>query len=380
MKTKHATLTLEKFNRAPCESIEHFLDELDRKATVTFIFLGSEEFIPVLESFLKGWDGVVCACTTGGEILEGKYLDSSLVGMSLYSDKITCKSLHFDLGLITNGISSIIDSASEEIQRFRANALLNEPATKFFATMVIDGMAGKEELFVNAFHKSIVNIPFIGGSAGDNFKFNRTFVYDGESFKQNTANVLIFASELPFEIFKTQDFEITEKRMVITESDPTKRIVVEIDGMPATRAYAESIGVKESDLNLSVFANYPIIVSYGGESYIRSILGSNDKGELEFACAIETGVVVRLGKRTGTMVEDLKSIIENLDFEVDASLVFECSLRRNDILKASEEEKNGLLKLFNQINAVGFHTYGEQFNSVHINQTLTGLLIGHSRT
>ena len=167
--------------------------------------------------------------------------------------------------------------------------------------------------------------------------------------------------------------------MVITESDPTKRVVLEIDGMPATKAYADAINLKESDLNLSVFANHPIIVSYGGESYIRSILGCNDRGELEFACAIETGVVVRLGKRTGTMVEDLKTIIDGLDFEVDASLVFECSLRRNDILKASEDEKNRLLELFNQINAVGFHTYGEQFNSVHINQTLTGLLIGHSR-
>lgn len=379
MKTKHATLTLEKFNSAPRESIQNFLSQLDRKATVTFVFLGSEEFIPELENFLKDWDGVVCACTTGGEIVEGKYLDSSLVGMSISSDKISCKSLHFDLGLITNGSSPIIDSASEEIQRFRADVLLNEPSTKFFSTMVIDRMAGKEELFVNAFHKSILNIPFIGGSAGDNYKFHRTFVFDGECFKQNTANVLVFASELPFEIFKTQDFEITEKRMVITESDPTKRVVLEIDGMPATKAYADAINLKESDLNLSVFANHPIIVSYGGESYIRSILGCNDRGELEFACAIETGVVVRLGKRTGTMVEDLKTIIDGLDFEVDASLVFECSLRRNDILKASEDEKNRLLELFNQINAVGFHTYGEQFNSVHINQTLTGLLIGHSR-
>ena len=43
MKTKHATLTLEKFNSAPRESIQNFLGQLDRKATVTFVFLGSEE-------------------------------------------------------------------------------------------------------------------------------------------------------------------------------------------------------------------------------------------------------------------------------------------------------------------------------------------------
>ncbi|MBC77781.1 MAG: hypothetical protein CME64_17380 [Halobacteriovoraceae bacterium] len=380
MKTPHAALSLEKFRESPQKEIKNFLKQLDDSAPATFIFLGSEEFIPELEKQLKEWKGVVCACTTCGEIVEGQYLRTHVVGLSFSSERIHCKSLIFELGGEDLNASEEFGKASVEIERFRADMLMNEPKTKFFATLVIDGMAIKEELFLNGFHKYVVDMPFLGGSAADNFEFKRSFIYDGAKFRTNIANVLVFSTSLPFKAFKTQDFDITDKRMVVTESEPGKRKISEIDGIPAADAYAEALGMPVSELNLKVFANNPLIVNYGGRNYIRSVLYTNKKKELAFACAMETGVVVRLGARVGKLVEGLKSELENVDFEIDTSLVFECSLRRHDILNAPESEKEALLDLFKEINAVGFHTYGEQFESVHINQTLTGLLIGHART
>ncbi|MCO4752886.1 MAG: FIST C-terminal domain-containing protein [Bacteriovoracaceae bacterium] len=378
MKTPKAYLSLEEFRKDPENSIKKFLGRLERGAAITYIFIGSEEFLPVLEEQLKGWEGEVCACTTGGEILTDHYFRKNIVGFSLVSDEVFCKSLYFELDVDEKGVFPGMVEGAKLVQEFRLNRLTEQPESHFFSTMVIDGMSLKEEIFVNAINRIMVGIPFIGGSAGDNFKFKHTYLYDGEKFRENIAHVIVYATILPFKIFKTQDFVTTQKRMVITESDPSRRRVTEIDGIAANIAYAQAIGVKPEDLNLDIFANYHLIVNYGGQDYIRSVMHVNSSGTLIFACAIETGVVVRLGKRVPDFAARIKALQSDVEFNIDASLLFECSLRRIDVLNANPEDRKLLLAEYKRMNAIGFHTYGEQFESVHINQTLTGIMLGHT--
>jgi hypothetical protein len=59
---------------------------------------------------------------------------------------------------------------------------------------------------------------------------------------------------------------------------------------------------------------------------------------------------------------------------LDLVLGFECVLRR---LEAENRQiKHKLSDLYRRHNIVGFHTYGEQYNAMHLNQTLTGVVIG----
>jgi hypothetical protein len=37
-------------------------------------------------------------------------------------------------------------------------------------------------------------------------------------------------------------------------------------------------------------------------------------------------------------------------------------------------------ELYRQYSVAGFHTYGEQFNAMHLNQTLTGIAFGQRTT
>ena len=52
------------------------------------------------------------------------------------------------------------------------------------------------------------------------------------------------------------------------------------------------------------------------------------------------------------------------------------------ILRRLEGERDGLQerigKLLAENNVIGFATYGEQFNSMHVNQTFTGIAIGQA--
>ena len=53
------------------------------------------------------------------------------------------------------------------------------------------------------------------------------------------------------------------------------------------------------------------------------------------------------------------------------------------VLRRLETERSGIKEAIGQIfcdnNVVGFATYGEQFNAMHVNQTFTGIAIGRKR-
>ena len=50
------------------------------------------------------------------------------------------------------------------------------------------------------------------------------------------------------------------------------------------------------------------------------------------------------------------------------------------VLRSLEMDQKGLReeigRIFQENNVVGFATYGEQFNAMHVNQTFTGVAIG----
>jgi hypothetical protein len=56
----------------------------------------------------------------------------------------------------------------------------------------------------------------------------------------------------------------------------------------------------------------------------------------------------------------------------------DCILRKLEISQSSLTDRVG--EMFMRNNAIGFNTYGEQFQGVHINQTLVGIAIGTDST
>ena len=55
-------------------------------------------------------------------------------------------------------------------------------------------------------------------------------------------------------------------------------------------------------------------------------------------------------------------------------LGFDCILRRLDA--ENRQMGNRIEKIYKRHRVVGFHTYGEQYNAMHLNQTLTGIAFG----
>lgn len=344
-------------------------------ALVVFFCSSSYDLDAVAQEMNRCFEGVpVVGCTTAGEFGPGGYLKNSISGASFPA--ATCTAITGLLqGLrqfeIARG-QEFAQSLLQQLETCRPNA----DARNTFAFLLIDGLSVREEPVTRALQNALGHIQMFGGSAGDDLKFAETRVFHGGRFHTDSAVLLLVSTELPFMLFKTQHFVSTDERMVVTEADAERRLVKEINGMPAAAEYARLVGVDVDDLDPMRFAASPVVVLIDGADYVRSIQKANPDGSLTFYCAIEEGLVLRVARGVD-LVENLEQIFASVRQQIGApQVVFgcDCILRNLEVIQTGlREQVEAVLK---KHNAVGFNTYGEQFGGVHVNQTFTGLAIG----
>ncbi|WP_408095661.1 FIST signal transduction protein [Peredibacter sp. HCB2-198] len=361
-----------------CEELSQKLRAKDAK--LNFIFC-SRSYNPAKMSaaFNKHFNASTIGSTTAGEISPDGFTDDSIVGISFHGSE-------FESDLIS--IPNLNDENEEVIldlkRQFNAIQAQHEKKLKngkTFAVLLIDGLSIREEEYVSIIDDILKGIPLIGGSASDKLEFKSTLVYQNGALRENVATLAIITTTIPFEIFKVQHFMETDKRFVITDADPQTRTVREIEGYPAGQFYADLLGVKLTDLNPTIFSKNPVMLKMGDDYYVRSIQKMNPDLSLTFYCAIDNGLVLRLGSLK-SLHETTNNLFLNLANKLGGfktCIFFECILRRLEIMEMSKAERDRITELYKSNNALGFHTFGEQFGGVHINQTLTGVAFGKSR-
>jgi hypothetical protein len=323
----------------------------------------------------KRFEGVeLIGCTTAGEIALDGYRVHSLVGLSLPRDDYLAVCEH----LANLGTTSLL-RVCDLVQSLRRKLQLRAPeatARNTFALLFIDGLSGIEEPVLSAIGRELGDIPLVGGSAGDDLQFRETAVLHDGSFHAGSAVLALVHASVPFEVFKTQHVVSSDTKMVITEADPVRRIVTEINAEPASAEYARQFGVVDRHLLPMVLATHPLVVRVGGDDYARSIRRVNEDGSLTFYCAIDEGIV--LSAAVGTdIVADLERVFAAIVAKIgepDAILGFDCIFRRLELEERRLDRPVSRLLANNRV--VGFSTYGEQFNAMHLNQTFTGVAFG----
>jgi hypothetical protein len=312
-------------------------------------------------------------CTTAGEISSKGYQKGGIVGVSLSAR---------DLKLHARFISSLDRFSLSEAQKItdeiRKELLFcaTFDKEKTFGLLMIDGLSIMEEQVISFLYNQLDGISIIGGSAGDDLRFKETKIYWDGHFVSDAAVFTLFETTLPFYVFKTQHFKPTEKKLVITGADPFRRIVTEINAEPAAQEFARILGLPITDLNPMIFSKFPLMLKLGDHWYVRSIQKVNEDESLSFFCAIDVGLVLTVA-RGDDLVSDLKDELESICRKIpEPKLIigFDCILRKLEILEKDLLKDVG--NLLNKLNFVGFSTYGEQYDSVHVNQTLTGVAIG----
>jgi hypothetical protein len=245
-----------------------------------------------------------------------------------------------------------------------------------FAFLLVDGMSMKEEPVVSAVYRGLGDLQLFGGSAGDGTRFEHTFIFHEGRFREDCAVVTLIHTTHPFHLFKTQHFVSNADLMVVTRADPARRVVTEINAEPAGREYARMVGLEVDKLTPLIFAAHPVVVQLGGLEYVRSIQKVNEDESLTFFCAIDEGIVLTVARGVD-LVQNLEQTFAEVRANVgEPELVLgcDCILRRLEIEQRGLEAQVSNLLRRNRV--IGFATYGEQYNAMHVNQTFTGVAIG----
>jgi hypothetical protein len=319
----------------------------------------------------------VIGCTTAGEIAPQGYLEGSLTGVSIGGAELKAASFRID-ALKDFALARGDEAARNAIAQLRQGGVELTSANTF-GFLLVDGLSMREEMLVNAVSRNLGSIQMFGGSAGDGTRYDRTFIYHDGAFRDDCAVFTLVHAKVPFHVFKTEHFVPTAEKMVVTRADPSRRTVSEINGEPAGREYARVIGMRVDELTPFIFARHPVVVRVGNTPYVRSIQKMNGDHSIQFACAIDEGIVLTVARGVD-MVRNLEGAFESVRARIgQPSLVLGCDC----ILRFLEAQELGLRGRIGEImvanNVIGFATYGEQFNAMHVNQTFTGVALGSSR-
>lgn len=311
----------------------------------------------------------IVACTTAGEIASG-YTENQIVAVGLPKS-------HFASSTVLVPDLKTVDKTEliGEMIRCRNSISADNPQIKNeFAFLIVDGMSLLEDQLMSMINTGLGPVPMFGGSAGDGTRFKETFVALNGSVYSNAAVLTFVKTSCGVQTFSLDHLSASTEKMVVTKADPQNRIVHEINAEPAAREYARILGKDPNQLSTFTFAANPVVVRAGGRHHVRAIQRVNENGDLVFFSAIDEGLVLTLA--------DAEDMGEHLERELgtlsgagglDSLLICDCILRR---LEAAQTQKTHILsQIMADHHAIGFNTYGEQFGSMHVNQTMTGVAL-----
>ncbi|MEE1926386.1 nitric oxide-sensing protein NosP [Pseudomonas sp. 148P] len=342
-------------------------------------FCSAEYDLPALaEALQQSFGGIrLAGCTSAGEITPEGYGRGCITALGFD---------HRQFSIAGELIAPIHDFSLIDAQRCverlindcRGNTLAPIKGHSFALTL-LDGLSSREEMLLAALNAALGDIPHFGGSAGDDNYLHHTHVYYDGAFHSSAAVVLLVNTWLDFEVFTTHHIQPREEKLVVTRADRTLRRVYELNAEPAALEYANLIGVPVGEIDQRTFAAHPLAVRINERYYVRAIQQVHDDLSLSFYCAVENGIVLT-AMRPGPLVPNLETLFEGLCERLGALVLTigcDCFLRRLEL--EDRPQKGQVEAILRQHAVVGFNSYGEQFNGMHINQTFTGVAIGRSR-
>lgn len=326
--------------------------------------------------------------------LSARFPDAAVIGCSTageFTDEVSgtggISAVALPQGLITRAVAALgdlssdpvvgTDAAIRQIEGALGRPLRDLDPASHLGIVLIDGLHEAEELVNERLGNAAAMLDVVGGSAGDDLAFRRTWVTVGDEVSDAGVALLVCATGVPFRIVKTCSFSPSSlPPLRITRADVGSRTVQEFDGRPAAQVYAEAIGVDVEALDASVWRQHPVGLMIDGQPWIRSPKLVTPEGGVRFYAQILEGMEVHL-MDSGDLVGETASAVAvargELGGDVSGAIWFNCVLRRLEL--EADNLTAPFLSALGGIPAAGFHTYGETWLG-HVNQTLTGVIFG----
>lgn len=322
------------------------------------LFCSADHALDTLADQISRTGHTVLACTSGEST-------TSLQMMALCGENLALRL--FAIPQLSAGPAS----AQPVIEAIVDAAQHSPNGQQHVGLLLVDGLSRAEEWLAHALYTRLPGVPFVGGSAGDSFQFERTAVYWQGAFHTDLAVFGLLETRSEFSLFQSELGGGRDEPMVITLADVQRRAVLQLNGLPAAEVYAAALGVREDELTPAIWRQHPLMVKVGNDQVARAISHIASDGALVCLSAVDSGLIATLGE-AANQPTDIRTVIKRAQQSVTniaGIVLIDCALNaRCETSPAAEPEVPALI----------LRSFGEQFNGQHRNASVAALVLGAS--
>ena len=244
---------------------------------------------------------------------------------------------------------------------------------------------GEEEDYVKGIEDVIGRVPIFGGSAADNTVEGKWSIYTNDSVFNDGVAVAFFYTDKPMANVFTGEYNETTNSGVITKVKD-KRTLVEIDGVPAIKKYAEWTGAKLKDLDANNLLVTTITKPLGVKDRLGDLVairhpmyGNKDKSMNIGANLAENTAIIQMEATVDELINStgktMKEVNKELPTDAGAYLLVHCGGRRLGIGDRIDEVAKQLKKEAKGVPFIAVFTFGEYGVYDHGSNTTGGLML-----
>ncbi len=243
----------------------------------------------------------------------------------------------------------------------------------------------EEEYYEKGIADVIGEVPFFGGSAADNTVEGKWSIYTNDNIFSDGVAVAFFYTEKSMANVFTGEYHETTNSGVITKVEG-KRTLVEIDGVPAIKKYAEWTGAKLKDLDAGNLLVTTITKPLGVKDRLGDLVairhpmyGNKDKSMNIGANLAENTAIIQMEASVDELIDStgktMKEVNKEANGEIGAYLLIHCGGRRLGIGDRIDEVSKQLKKEAHGVPFIAIFTFGEYGVKDHGANTTGGLML-----
>ncbi len=313
-----------------------------------------------------GKGSLFVGCSDAGEITNDGPTQKSVAVMAIRSD-----SVKFFTGLgrnIKDGVRAAGSAVAREVKEKAGEGL------RAFI-MLPDVLSGNGAEIVRGVLDVLgPHFPVVGGAAGDDFLFEKTYQYRDDEVVSGAVAGVGMSGNFSMGIGVRHGWVPIGMPMKVTRAEGA--VLHELNGRPAISIYEDYFGAKAEELRHEALARlaitYPLglkIPEYTEEYLIRDPITVDAKGSITCAAEIPEGAEIRLmigsKERAVEAAQDAARHLMN-EFAIDKTrpkfvLMFNCIAREKLFASKAADEIRAVMEIIgNDVPLLGFYTYGEQ--------------------
>jgi PAS domain S-box-containing protein/diguanylate cyclase (GGDEF)-like protein len=294
----------------------------------------------------------VIGASTAGEIINGTMTQGAIVVSCAIFDHTHIATSHVP--------------ASYESGELLITQLVNEETKALICFG--ESLQSDPESFLRGISAVNQSLPVIGGNAGDNNRFERTYIIEGNRIHFSGVVVAALSST---QLFVSNSYSLNwlpiGQEFVVTKAVDNR--VYEINNTPILEICRRYLGEDTIQSLPASIIEFPLLKTVEHLPVARSIVAVHDDGSFQYAGNFQEGDRVRFAVGNIDAVSDGATRLQQdvAEHPVEAIFIYSCSARKVFLQERIETE----FRLLNDIAPTsGFLTYGEYYHTKTTNQLL----------